>query len=161
LMLPGAEPLTTLAAELLMLSGGGALQATLDGLANDARTLHLTVSLALARQPRTTRVVLIVDQFEELFTQCWDLEQQAQFVANLLYAATVPEGRTVVVLTMRADFYAHCTAYPELAANIAAHQHLLSPMDEDGLRLAIEGPARRTGLQFEPGLVDTILDDVA
>ncbi|HEY2593355.1 MAG TPA: ATP-binding protein, partial [Chloroflexota bacterium] len=160
LMLPGAEPLTALATELFLLSPSGALQPTLDSLATDARTLHLAVSLALARQPRTARVVLVVDQFEELFTQCWDPQEQAQFVANLLYAATVPDGRTVVVLTMRADFYAHCTAYPELAASIAAHQHLLSPLDEEGLRQAIEGPARRTGLVFEPGLVDTILDDV-
>ena len=161
LMLPGAEPLTALATELLTLSPGGAIQPTLDSLATDARTLHLAVSLALARQSRTARVVLVIDQFEELFTQCWDPLEQAQFVANLLYAATVPDGRTVVLVTMRADFYAHCTAYPELAAAMAAHQHLLSPMDDERLRQVIEGPARRTGLSFDPGLVDSILDDVA
>jgi hypothetical protein len=55
------------------------------------------------------------------------------------------EGRTYVVLTMRADFYARCTQYPELAACIAAHQHLLGPMDEYAFQQAIEGPAQRTG----------------
>jgi hypothetical protein len=99
----------------------------------------------------------VVDQFEELFAQCWDEVDGAQFVANLLYAATVREGRTLIVLMMRADFYARCTEYPELAA----HQHLLGPMDEYGLRQAVEGPAQRAGLTFESGLVDKILDDVA
>src|SRR5262249_7626365 len=81
LTLPGAEPSTALATEMVLLSPGGAIQPTLDSLATDARTLHLAVSLALARQPRTARVVLVVDQFEELFTQCWDPLEQAQFVA--------------------------------------------------------------------------------
>jgi WD40 repeat protein len=137
------------------------MQPTLDGLADDARTLHLAAELALARRPRAARLVWVVDQFEELFTQCWDEVEATQFVANLLYAATVREGRTLIVLTMRADFYARCTEYPELAACMAAHQHLLGPMDEYGLRQAIEGPAQRAGLTFEPGLVDKILDDVA
>jgi WD40 repeat protein len=158
---PGPEPLAALAAAVVQAASKGAMQPTLDRLADDARTLHLATELALAGRPRAARLVLVVDQFEELFTQCWDEQEGAQFVANLLYAATVPQGRTVVVLTMRADFYARCTAYPELAACIVAHQHLLGPMDENGMRQAIEWPAHRTGLTFEPGLVDTILDDVA
>jgi WD40 repeat protein/transcriptional regulator with XRE-family HTH domain len=158
---PGPEPLTALAAAVVHAAGGDAMQPTLDLLAEDARTLHLAGELALAHRPRAARLVWVVDQFEEVFTQCWDEQEGAQFVANLLYAATVPSGRSVVVLTMRADVYARCTEYPELAACIAAHQHLLGPMDEYGFRQAIEGPAQRTGLTFEPGLVDTILDDVA
>ena len=63
--------------------------------------------------------------------------------------------------TLRADFYHRCAAYPELAQQLAAQQYLVSPMTHDGLRQAIEEPARRVGLEFEPGLVETILDDVA
>src|SRR5262245_22913927 len=158
---PGPEPLTALAAAVPHAGGGGALRPTLDRLDDDARTLHLATDLALAGRPLAARAVWVIDQFEELFTQCWDEREGAQFVDNLLYSATVPGGRTMVVLTMRADFYARCTEYPELAACVAAHQHLLGPMDEYGLRQAIEGPAQRTGLTFEPGLVDMILDDVA
>src|SRR5260370_32692624 len=62
---------------------------------------------------------------------------------------------------MRADFYARCALYPELAARIAAHQHLLGPLDQFGLRQAIAGPAERVDLVFESGLVDTIFADVA
>jgi WD40 repeat protein/transcriptional regulator with XRE-family HTH domain len=161
LFTPGPEPLTTLAAHLLHTSSTGTMQRTVDRLARDARTLHLAVSLALSNQPAHARVLLLVDQLEEIFAQCRDLRQRAQFVANLLYASAIPDGRTLVVVTMRADFYTHCAEYPELAARIAAHQHVLATLDGPGLRQAIEGPARRVGLVFEPGLVDTILDEVA
>jgi WD40 repeat protein/class 3 adenylate cyclase len=157
---PGPEPLAALAAALLELSSAEAMQPTVDRLESDARTLHLSVSLALARRPAATRLVLLIDQFEEIFTQCYDPREQAQFVANVLYAATVPGGRTIVVLTMRADFYARCAVYPELAACIATHQHLLSPMDEIGLRQIIESPALQAGLRLEPGLAERMLDDV-
>ena len=103
----------------------------------------------------------VVDQFEEVFTLCRDDTERAAFVATLLYAAGFPDGRSVVVLTLRADFYAKCAAYPELAAGIAAHQFLVSPMHEGELRQAIEAPARQVGLELEEGLVPTILEDVA
>src|SRR5207248_4736198 len=73
---------------------------------------------------------------------------------------SIPDGPSVVVLTLRADFYPRCAAYPELAARVAAQQLLVTPMDADALRQAIEEPARRVGLEFEAGLVDTILADV-
>jgi WD40 repeat protein/transcriptional regulator with XRE-family HTH domain/energy-coupling factor transporter ATP-binding protein EcfA2 len=160
-LVPGAQPLTNLAAHLLQMSGTGTMQRTLDRLARDARTLHLAASLAMAKLPASARLLVVVDQFEEVFTQCRTEDERAQFVANLLYAAAVPDGRTVVVLTLRADFYHRCAAYSGLAARIGAHQLLLSPLDTWGLRQAIEGPARLVGLRFEPGLVDTILNDVA
>ena len=62
--------------------------------------------------------------------------------------------------TMRADFYPRLAAYPEMAQLTAAHQALVAPLDEEGLRQAIEEPARRVGLVLEEGLVDTILEDV-
>jgi WD40 repeat protein/transcriptional regulator with XRE-family HTH domain len=161
LLTPGSEPLTALAAQLLQVAPTSAMQRTLARLTRDPRTLHLAVSLALAHRPPAERLVWVVDQFEELFTQCSDEQQRAQFIGNLLYAATVPQGRCVVVVTMRADFYARSAQYPELATRIGAHQHLLGPLDQLGLRRAIAGPAERVGLAFEPGLVDTIVYDVA
>src|SRR5690606_42160486 len=65
----------------------------------------------------------------------------------------------LVVLTMRADFYSRCAAYPDLAARVASHQYLVSPMDEAGLRAAIAEPAWKVGLDFEDGLIETILED--
>ncbi|MBA2451374.1 MAG: hypothetical protein H0V51_25440, partial [Chloroflexi bacterium] len=158
---PGGRPLTELATHLAELGRGGAMQDTLDRLATDARTLDLGGALALAGQPEGARLVWVVDQFEEVFTLCRDEAERRGLLQNLLYAATVPEGRSVVVLTMRADFYHRCAAYPELASALAAQQLLVSPMDRDDLRQVIVEPARRVGLELEEGLTETILDDVA
>ncbi|MGB7925125.1 MAG: TIR domain-containing protein [Pyrinomonadaceae bacterium] len=157
---PGAHPLTNLAANLLRLHPKGSMGRTLDEMSTDERTLHLAVQLALAERPASERVVWVVDQFEEIFTLCNDEKERAQFLANLLYAAFIPGGRNAVVLTLRADFYQKCAAYPELSERIAANQFLVSPMDEKNLRQAIEEPAWHVGLEFEQGLVETILDDI-
>ena len=160
-LLPGAQPLGSLAAQVLQIHAQGGLIATLDQMRVDPRTLHLATVLALSDRHPSERVVWVVDQFEEVFTLCRDDTERAAFVATLLYAAGFPDGRSVVVLTLRADFYAKCAAYPELAAGIAAHQFLVSPMHEGELRQAIEAPARQVGLELEEGLVPTILEDVA
>ena len=102
-----------------------------------------------------------VDQFEEVFTLCSDEKECASFLGNLLYASSIPDGQSTVLLTMRADFLPKCAAWPDLAARVAAQQFLVSPMDADMLRQAIEEPARRVRLGFEPGLVDTIMGDIA
>ena len=160
LLRPGARPLTALAAQLAHVVPGGAMQRTLDGLAADERTLHLAVALTLADTAPSARVVLVVDQLEEAFTLARDETERERFLANLVYAASVPDGQAVVVTTMRADFYPRLAAYPEAAQLTAAHQALVAPLDEEGLRQAIEEPARRVGLELEEGLVDTILEDV-
>jgi WD40 repeat protein len=161
---PGARPAEAIAARLLTLGGGGAggaagMQATLDGLLGDARTLHLATTLALGDAP-DRRLVWVIDQAEEVFTLCHDEAERRAVIDNLAYAATVPGGRTVVVLAMRADFYARAAAYPDLAALISRSQHLVGPLTPDGIRDAIEEPARTAGLEFEEGLIGQILDDL-
>lgn len=160
-LVPGAQPLAALAAHVLRLHGHGAMTATLDELRADPRALHLAGVLALADRPSSARVMWVIDQFEEVFTLCRDDGERAAFVEGLVYAAAVPDGRTVVALTMRADFYPKCAAYPQLAASIGAHQFLVGPMQDGDLRQAIEAPARRVGLELETGLIPTILEDVA
>ncbi|HKR00796.1 MAG TPA: TIR domain-containing protein, partial [Pyrinomonadaceae bacterium] len=157
---PGAHPLTNLAGNLLRLYPQEAMSKTLDQMTADERTLHLAVSLSLAERPQAERVVWVIDQFEEVFTLCQDEREREQFIANLLYAASMTDGRNVILLTLRADFYHKCAAYPELSARIAAQQFLVSLMGEENLRQAIEEPAWHVGLEFEQGLVETILDDV-
>jgi WD40 repeat protein len=156
---PGAAPLTALAAQLAKLQRGEAMQATVDRLAQDARSLHLSVELGLADRPAVERVVVVVDQLEEVFTLCHDESQRRQLFVALLYATSAAGGRTVVVVTLRADFYARCAVYPELAQLLAAQQMLVGPMQPAGLRQAIEEPTRRAGLTLEEGLSDTILTD--
>ena len=103
------------------------------------------------------RLVLVVDQLEELFTACHDEQERAEFVAALVRA--VREAGAVVVLAVRADFYGRCAAHPELAHLLGANHVLVGPMSHDELRRAIELPARHAGLRLEPGLTDRLLAD--
>ena len=101
------------------------------------------------------RSVLVVDQFEELFTACGDERERAEFAAAL---ARFRGG--VVVVVIRADFYGHCAAYPEFSRALGANHVLVGAMSRDELRRAIERPAQRAGLSVEPELVQALLADV-
>ncbi|MDX2935588.1 helix-turn-helix domain-containing protein [Streptomyces ipomoeae] len=94
---------------------------------------------------------LVVDQFEEIFTLCHDTAERAGFLARLL-AAAQPGSRLRVVLGVRADFYAHCLAHPELAAAIRESTVPVGPMDADALRAVIVKPAQAHGLIVERAL---------
>ena len=106
------------------------------------------------------RVLLVVDQFEELFTLCRDERERTDFL-DALVALAEDGGRSAqVVVAMRADFYGHCAAYDVLARLVGANQVLVGPMRRDELRRAIVEPARRAGLRVEPSLTDALIVDV-
>jgi WD40 repeat protein/DNA-binding SARP family transcriptional activator len=107
---------------------------------------------------RDDRVVLAVDQFEEIFTACRDEAERAAFVDAL--ARRPREAGGLVVLAVRADFYARCAAYPTLAKLLGPNHVLVGPMEREELRRAIERPAQRAGLIVEAELVDALLADV-
>ncbi|MEO8687230.1 MAG: BTAD domain-containing putative transcriptional regulator [Solirubrobacteraceae bacterium] len=109
---------------------------------------------------RERRSVLIVDQFEELFTACQDERERSEFVAALVGVARDPGGDSPVVLAVRADFYGRCAAYPELSRLLGTNHVLVGAMSRDELRRAIERPAQRVGLRVELELVDALLTDV-
>ena len=115
---------------------------------------------AAGRLGRERRIVLTVDQFEELFTACEDEHERGEFVAALVRAARDRDAGSVVVLAVRADFYGRCAAYPELSRLLGANHVLVGPMSRDELRRAIERPSQRVGLSVEPELVDALLADV-
>ncbi|MEZ4862906.1 MAG: effector-associated domain EAD1-containing protein [Caldilineaceae bacterium] len=158
---PTAEPLKVLA---LSLTGSNAsvvpAKTLMDDLAKDAASLDLYVTRLLAGQSRQ-RLLLVVDQFEELFTACNDQAMQSTFVENLLYAAVgAPMPKTTVILTLRADFYGHCTRFAGLRAALEQHQRIIGPMNAGELRTAIEKPAQQGDWRLEEGLVDEILHDL-
>jgi energy-coupling factor transporter ATP-binding protein EcfA2 len=155
---PGPDPLESLAVGLSQ-DTSEAL-ALMTKLADNERALHITARLALRDASPEQRLVVLVDQFEEVFTLCHDEGLRRALIDNLLHASGVAGGQTVVLLTMRADFYGKCAAYPTLAAALADHQLLVGPMVEDELRRAIERPAQLAGCEFERGLVDALLRDV-
>jgi WD40 repeat protein len=106
------------------------------------------------------RLLLVVDQFEEVFTTCQDEGERAAFLAALTEAAWADRNVTVVVV-VRADYYGQCAADPTLAGLLAANHVLVGPMEAAELRRTVELPARRAGLQTEPGLSAVMVGEVA
>jgi WD40 repeat protein/pimeloyl-ACP methyl ester carboxylesterase len=105
-------------------------------------------------------ILLVVDQFEEIFTASSDEAERAAFVDALTVAARDARGRATIVVGLRADFYGRCADYGHLAELLAANHVLVGPMQADELRRAIELPARRVGDQTEAALVDALVADV-
>src|SRR4051794_26384455 len=115
---------------------------------------------AVAAAPPQGRLVIAVDQFEELFTACPDEAERAAFAAALVGAVRDPRRRALVLIALRADFYGRCAAYPELWRMLGANHVPVGPMRRDELRRAIISPARRAGLQVDEALVDALVADV-
>ena len=116
---------------------------------------------ALGRVGPRERLVLAVDQFEELFAASIPEYKRRAFVDSLVEAAWDPDRRALIVIALRADFFGHLASYVELADLVGPNHVLLPPMSAGELRRAIEGPAERTGLVVEPALVDTLVDEVS
>jgi WD40 repeat protein len=102
--------------------------------------------------------VLVVDQFEELFTLCDDPAERREFVTRL---AAADRAWTSVVIGLRADFYAMAMDVPALVPALQHNQVLVTPLSEEELRAAVVEPARAAGAAVEPALVDTLLADLA
>ena len=162
---PGYDPFESLAVKLSGLDGCDRSLTTvgqlIQDLKSDPRSLHLFARLALHDDRASRRLVVLIDQFEEVFTVCNDEPSRRAFIDTLLHAATVVGGPALVLLTMRADFLGKCASYPALAAALSDGQELVGPMKEDELRLAIEQPAYLVGCELEPGLTELLVRDVA
>jgi WD40 repeat protein/DNA-binding SARP family transcriptional activator len=157
ILTPTAHPLEGLATELTRDSESVTATATLmDDLMQDPRSL----GLFLGRQKPQRHTLLVLDQFEELFTLCRDEFEREAFIDNLLTTIHQDDARVTLIITLRADFYAHLAQYPELRDAVAHQQEYIGPMTTEELRRAIEEPAKRAHWAFEPGLVDLILRDV-
>jgi WD40 repeat protein len=99
---------------------------------------------------------LLVDQCEELFSLCEDPEEQQEF----LRALTAEAGHRTVVVALRADRLADLAGHPGFSRLVERGMYLVGGLDEDGLRTAVETPARQAGLVIEPGLVDLLVREV-
>ncbi|HET7505909.1 MAG TPA: hypothetical protein VFK02_33045 [Kofleriaceae bacterium] len=113
-----------------------------------------------AADPANQPTVLVVDQFEELFTLCRSEPARQAFVAALLARVTAEDGSHRVVLTMRSDFESFVARYPALYELYDAGRVAVTPPSAAELRQAIEEPAALVGLRFEAGVVDRLLQDL-
>jgi WD40 repeat protein/energy-coupling factor transporter ATP-binding protein EcfA2 len=162
---PGNQPLTELASSLHNIYlESTSTEAILSRLKESEEALYfITRELAEDNQKNkgiSTRVLIVVDQFEELFTQTANEDERKQFISLLLKTKEKANGKVSLVITMRSDFIGKCALYPDLNTFLNDHLVQIEPMSQEELLMAIEEPARLTSLNFEPGLVQKILDDV-
>ncbi len=104
---------------------------------------------------------LFIDQFEQLFTICTDLEKRKNFIEGIVQVAKKGDSSVRIVLAMRSDFLEQFSFYPTIGAIANQNNiHLVTEMYPDELRQAIEQPAAKHGVVFEKGLVEQIIKEV-
>ncbi|MEA5453072.1 AAA family ATPase [Leptolyngbya sp. CCNP1308] len=162
LMLPGDSPCQNLATAFVDQSSPHIERAEQQG---KAEALIKEGADGLRRLVQTTaaaRVVLVVDQFEEVFTLCQSAAERETFFATLLGAVECCGDRLCLIIAMRADFVGRCFEqnYSGLAQQVQDHLVAVKPMGRAELTQAIEKPAQQVGLSLEPELVTTLLNDV-
>jgi transcriptional regulator with XRE-family HTH domain/energy-coupling factor transporter ATP-binding protein EcfA2 len=155
---PGKHPLESLALTIAAHLPDRTLQTLREDLESDsARGLHLLASLLT--EQREVKVVLFVDQFEEVFNSSTSEEERQQFIDLLVTAVTELYSPVIVILSLRADFLDRAMHYPELYRLLEAHQRVVLPLDVGELRAVIEQPAALPDVQltFEGNLVGDLL----
>jgi len=156
-LVPGAHPLESLSDALAAVLPNVSMTAIDEDLRNpNGRGLHRLAGRIGGEQ----RVVLYIDQFEELFTQTTDEAERAQFISLLTTAITEPDGKLIVLLTLRADFYDRPLNYPELGALMDAHSVSILPMALAEVFDAVQKPATAAGLTFDEGLAADLVFEV-
>ncbi len=156
-MVPGAHPMAELEAALLRSTLDA--PSSLDAQLADPELGLLRATLRLLPQ-EGSRLVLVIDQFEELFSLVADEGERQRFLANLIAAIDDPQGRVLTVITLRADAYHHPLAYGTFAERLGPGVVNVLPLTTDELEEAAVEPASRRGVTCEPALIAELLSDV-
>ena len=156
-MVPGAHPFAELEAALL--------RAAFDppaGLAEQLRDDDEGLLRAALRvlPDDASRLLLVIDQFEELFTLVDDDRVRRRFLSNLVVAVDDPHARVTVVLTLRADLYGQTLHHPALGARLGGSVVNVTPLTAEELEAAALEPATRSSASFEPALLGQLISDV-
>lgn len=156
-MVPGIDPMEELEAALLRIAVNPP-DSLLNQLNEDNRGLVRAIKRVLPDDD--TELLLVIDQFEELFTLVDDEAQRAHFMESLLQTISEPRCRVRVIITLRADFYDRPLNYARFGDLMRQRTEVVLPLHTDELERAITGPANRVGLSLESGLVTAIVADV-
>lgn len=135
------------------------------GLAQLVRASLSVESSSKTRLPHQThpRLLLVIDQFEEVFTLAEGSQserERQEFLQCLLEALTLAGDCLSIVLVLRADFLNKCSLYPDLIQQIERHQVMVPPLKYEQIKATIVRPAQKVGLVCEPNLVYTMMSDV-
>jgi WD40 repeat protein/class 3 adenylate cyclase len=154
-MVPGGQPVKELSAALERLAERES-PAT-EQLRLGKGNLRAAVDQVL---PPDGELVLVIDQFEEIFTLVEGEPVRARFLDLVESAVRAPDSRLRVILTMRADFYDRPLLYKRFGDLVGARTQAVTPLSAEELERAISGPAERAGVVLEPGLVAQMVTDV-
>jgi formylglycine-generating enzyme required for sulfatase activity len=166
-MVPTDDPLASFARQIQPLTDPDARgsevaairkQIAKDLAAGDTSMINL-VEVALEQQRGTQRLLLLVDQWEELYSLCKNDDIRNRFIDELIVATSKKESPLTAILTVRDDFYGKLLEHSELMEHIGDGRVDLSPMKPDELDAVINEPARAVGLQIKSELVAEIRDD--
>ncbi len=156
-MIPGADPQANLARIINPEKAADLdwVQETAERSQLDPTYLANMIDLADERP-----AVIVVDQFEEIFTFCYDDDKRRAFINTLLELIQMPNKRHTVIITMRTDLESNVVQWPSLLAFYEKSQVRMAAMKSSELREVIEKPAELVGLKFEETLVDQMIREV-
>jgi WD40 repeat protein/serine/threonine protein kinase len=156
-MVPGTDPMEELEAALLRVAVNppASLLAQLN---EDDRGFVRSVKRVLPDDE--SELLLLVDQFEEVFTLVEEEPRRALFMESLLAAASDPRSRIRVIITLRADFYDRPLNYVRFGDLMRRRTEVVLPLNDEELELAVVGPAQRAGIGLESGLVPAIVNEI-
>lgn len=162
-MVPGSDPLANLAHAITPNENDAVLDATVTAkfiFAADGCREETDYLVKLFDETGETPYVLVIDQFEELFTLCTDETLRHAFIENLLSLIQSPGTPHRVILTMRTDFESFVARLPNFQSHFEEAIVRVTPLNASELRAVIERPAAMVGLKFEEGVVDALVQDV-
>ncbi|MBT7028182.1 MAG: ATP-binding protein, partial [Verrucomicrobia bacterium] len=166
-MRPGGDPLTNLARAL---EDSGIYDTDEDNYYRHLRamlgrsTMGLIEAVAQSKIKKEDNLLIVVDQFEEIFRFRSDnanhAEEAANFINLLLEASEQTEKSIFVIITMRSDFLGDCSQFRGLAEAVNEGEYLIPRLNRNQRRLAIEGPVKVGGKQIEARLLQQLLNDI-
>jgi basic membrane lipoprotein Med (substrate-binding protein (PBP1-ABC) superfamily)/DNA-binding SARP family transcriptional activator len=155
-MVPGTNPLAEVEAVVAAAAGVPTGLATL----LDAEAAPDGASMSLRMMPEGSRVLLVIDQFEELFT-ITDEVARRRFLDSIARAVSEPDTQITALLSLRADYYDRPLLHPEFAKVFTPGVEHALPMTANELEAVVVGPAERGGVAVEPALLAELVADAA
>ncbi len=166
---PGNNPFESLADALHKnIAETGLKEVPVETLLSDLHRQSDGISTALKKHiiRGYEKVLLVVDQFEELFRyRTSDTggsfgTETGEFVENLVNAVSLSDSRVYTIVTMRADFMGECAYYQGLTQLINKSNFLIPRMERENYRQVIEGPVKYAGASVDQSFIQTLLDDI-
>ncbi len=156
-MVPGAQPFEELAAgvERIAVDPRPGLRERIEG--DDEGLLRAAGEILPSDG---SELLLVIDQFEEVFSLVEDEDERARFLDAVVAVVDDPRSRVRVVVTLRADFYDRPLLYSGFGDLLARRTYAVTPLSGDELERAVSGPAEAVGVRIEPGLLTEIVAEV-